>query len=179
LLGFTDPFSIVWNIAAYLGMALITAAVLSQKMRKHFFVWGPLILLLYALFYLNNAILTGLQLVVTVSGSLNLLGVKRTAPYLVAVLTIAVYVVLLIMGELSNVWFWLGSFGLLGIAIGLTQLPKRLGFSIMMAGGMLIVIYAYALEIWVFFILNIVFAAANLMELVKFKEGITKELSLE
>ena len=136
-------------------------------MQKHFFVWGPLALFLYALFYLNNAILTGLQLVVTVSGALNLLNIKKRSPYLVGILTVVVYLVLIIMGQLSNVWFWLGSLGLLGIALGLTQLPKRKGVMVMLIGGILIVVYALALAIWVFFVLNMVFATANAIELAR------------
>ncbi len=179
ILGFGDVLGIVWNMAAYLGMGVITAGVLSSRMRKHFFFWGPLVLLLYALFYLNNAILTGLQLVVTVSGLLNLLDVKKRSPYLVGVLTAIVYLILIFMGELSNVWFWLGSFGLLGIALGLTQLPKRIGFAIMLVGGILIVVYAYALAIWVFFVLNIIFAVANAIELARTDAGAAEKLIAE
>jgi type IV secretory pathway TrbL component len=58
----------------------------------------------------------------------------------------------------------------LGIALGLTQLPKKRGFAIMALGGLLIVIYAWALQIWVFFILNIVFFAANLLKLISIKK---------
>lgn len=170
-LGFSNPVGVVWNLAAYLGMIIITVAVCFDKYRNQFFVWGPLILLLYAWLYLGDPILTGLQLIVTISGALNLIGVKKEAPCVIVFLTIVIYIFLLITGQFSNLWFWLGSFGLLGIAVGLIQLPHKRGFSVMALGGLLIAIYAFALQIWVFFVLNTVFFTANILELrIKIKE---------
>ena len=167
VLGFTDAAGICWNIAAYIGMIMIIMAVISTKLQKHFFVWGPLILLFYAGLYLHNYILAGLQLTITVSGALNLFNVKKWSPHIVIALAVLVYAALLITGQISGLWPIIGSFGLLGIALGLTQLPKKKGFAIMALGGLLIVIYAFALQIWVFLILNIVFFAANLLKLFK------------
>lgn len=167
LLGFTDTISILWNLAAYLGMTLIILAVIFDKWRNQFFVWAPLILLPYTWFYLSNPLLTGLQIIVAVSGILNLVNVKKTAPFIVFALTIIVYAVLLITKQISGVWLWIGSFGFLGIALGLTQLPKKRAFTMMALGGLLIVIYTLALQIWVFFVLNLVFFMVNLFELKK------------
>lgn len=169
LLGFTDAVSILWNLAAYVGMILIIVAVVSAKWRNQFFVWGPLILLPYAWFYLHDPILTGLQLIVTTSGILNLVNIKKVAPLIVIALTVIVYLVLLITEQISGLWLWIGSFGFLGIAFGMTQLPHKRGFAVMALGGLLIVIYALALQIWVFFVLNVIFFAANLLELRKKK----------
>ncbi len=167
LLGFTDTVSTLWNILAYAGMILITVAVVSANWRNQFFVWGPLILLIYAWFYLHNPILAGLQLVVTTSGILNLLNIKKRAASIVIALAVIVFAALLITGQISGLWPWFGALGLLGIALGLTQLPCRRGFAIMAFGGLLIVIYALALQIWVFFVLNIIFFVVNLLELKK------------
>ena len=164
LLGFTDLLSTAWNLLAYAGMILITVAVISTKWRNQFFFWGPLILLLYALFYLNDPILTGLQIIVTVSGLLNLTDIKKRAPQTVIALTIVVYAALLATRQISGIWQWIGSFGLLGIALGLTQLPRRQGFAIMSIGGLLVVIYALAFRIWVFSVLNAIFFLANVVE---------------
>jgi len=173
LLGFTDVVSTLWNILAYAGMILITVAVVSTRWRNQFFVWGPIILLLYAWFYLHNPILAGLQLVVTVSGILNLLNAEKRvsffvfAPAVIITLAVIVFAALLTTGQISGLWPWFGALGLLGIALGLTQLPHKRGFGIMALGGLLIVVYAFALQIWVFFVLNMIFFVANLVELKK------------
>ncbi len=167
LLGFTDLISVLWNLSAYFGMTLIILAVISDKWRNQFLVWAPLILLPYAWFYLGNHILASLQIVVAVSAILNLVNVKKIAPFIVFVLTIIVYTVLLIAKHISGVWLWIGSFGFLGIALGLTQLPHKKGFIIMSLGALLIVVYAFALQIWVFFVLNLIFFVVNLLKLRK------------
>lgn len=164
LLGFTNTAGILWSLLAYLGMILIITAVVFPKWRNQFFVWGPLILLLYAWFYLHDPILTGLQFIITTSGILNFLNIKKPAALIVIILAVVVFITLLANGNLVGLWSWLGALGLLGIALGLTQLPAKQGFLIMALGGLLIVIYALALQIWVFFILNAIFFAANILE---------------
>jgi len=166
-LGFTGPVSIFWNLLAYVGMVLITVAVISAKWRNQFFFWGPLALLLYAGLYLHNPILTGLQIVVATSGLLNIRNIKKPAPFVVITLAVIVFAALLVTGQISGLWYWFGALGLLGIALGLTQLPHKRGFAVMALGGLLIVIYALALHIWVFFVLNAIFFATNLLELRK------------
>lgn len=166
-LGFTDPVSIFWNLLAYVGMVMIIVAVASQKLRNQFFFWGPLLLLIYAGFFIHNFILAGLQLVVVASAVLNLLNIKRKNSFIIIVLTLILYAVLLIFGQISEFLPLIGSFGLLSIAFGLTQLPKKRGFALMALGGLLIVVYAFFLQIWVFFVLNLLFFIANILELRK------------
>jgi len=163
-LGFIGPVSIFWNLLAYVGMVLITLAVISAKWRNQFFFWGPLALLLYAGLYLKNPILTGLQLVIIVSGVLNLFSIKKIAPVILIALTIIVYTILLTTKQISGLWPVIGSFGLLGIAFGMTQLPLKRAFTIMAFGGLMIIVYALALHIWVFFVLNAIFFATNLLK---------------
>ncbi len=167
LLGFTDTISIAWNILAYGAMILITIAVVSAKWRNLFFVLGPFILLFYAWLYLQNPLLIGLQFVITTSGMLNFFNIKKLAPFVVIGLAVMVFAALLITGQISSLWLWFGAFGLLGLAFGLTQLPKKTGFIVMMVGGLLIVVYSFALQVWVFFALNIIFFVANIFELRK------------
>lgn len=170
-LGLTGLVSTLWNLLAYFGMIAITIAVVNKKLRNHFFVWGPLVLFLYAWLFLHNPLLTGLQLIVTVSGILNLLNIKKSSLLVVSGLTLVVYILLLVTGSISGLWYWIGSFGLLGMGLGLTQLPKKRGFVIMTIGAVLIVIYSGALSIWIWFVLNIVFFIANLIELRRFKSA--------
>lgn len=167
VLGFADTAGIVWNTLAYIGMIMIIIAVISARLRNWLFVFGPLILLIYAWFYLHNPILASLQFVATVSGALNLRNIKKSAPFIVIGLAVLVFTALLAAGQISGLWPWFGALGLLGIALGLTQLPRKRGFAIMAIGGLLIVVYAGALQIWVFFVLNIVFFFANILELRK------------
>lgn len=166
-LGFTGLSSTLWNLLGYVGMILIIIAVVSPKWQKWFFVLGPLALLFYAWFYLHNPLLIGLEIIITASGILNLRNIKKPAPFIVIALAIAVFIALLVKGEISGIWSWFGALGLLGIALGLTQLPRKRGFIIMMAGGLLIAVYAFAFQVWIFFILNIIFFGANLREIRK------------
>lgn len=164
LLGFTNTAGILWSLLAYLGMILIITAVVFPKWRNQFFVWGPLILLLYAWFYLHDPILTGLQFIITTSGLLNFLNIKKPAALIIIILAVIVFTILLSGGKLVSLPSWLGALGLLGIALGLTRLPRKEGFIFMAAGALLVVFYAFILQIWVFFILNLIFFAANVWE---------------
>jgi hypothetical protein len=168
-LGFTGLTSALWNLLAYVGVGMIIAAVISRRLQNHFFVWGPLALLLYAWFFLHNPLLIGLQLVVTVSGVLNLLKIKKSALWIVGILAGGTYVQLLTTNSISGIWNWIGSFGLLAIGMGLTQLPKKIGFVIMSIGGVLIVLYSgpWALKIWIWFVLNIIFLGASAITLLR------------
>jgi len=163
ILGFTDPTNTAWSLLGYAGMILITMAVISAKWQKPFFFWGPLILLVYAV-HLNDPILMGLQTIITASGFLNLVDIKKRSTQVVLTLTIVVYAILLATGKIYGI-HWIGSFGLLGIALGMTQLPLKRGFAIMSIGGLLVVVYALALQVWIFFILNIIFFIANILSI--------------
>ncbi len=176
LLGFTGLTSTFWNLLAYLGMIVIIVAVISKKYRNHFFVWGPLALMFYAWFFLHNPLLYCLQFIIASSGALNLLRIKKgdSALLMVGILTGIAYILLLITGSINGIWYWIGSFGLLGIGLGLTQLPKKRSFVIMAIGGALIIIYSGALAIWIWFILNIAFFIANIAELIRWKDQKSK-----
>jgi len=163
ILGFTDLINTVWSLLGYVGMMLITIAVISSKWQKPFFFWGPLILLIYAV-HLNDSILMGLQTIITTSGLLNLVDIKKRSTQIVLALTVAVYAILLVTGKIYGI-HWIGSFGLLGIALGMVQLPFKRGFAIMSMGGLLVVVYAFVSQTWVFFILNIVFFIANILSI--------------
>lgn len=166
-LGFTSVANTLWNLSGYLGMILIIIGVLSKKWRNRFFVLGPFILLIYAWLFLHDPILVGLQLVVTTSGALNLLDIKKRAAFIIIVLSVIVFGILLITGQISGLWSWFGALGLWGIALGFTQLPHKRGFTFMALGGFLIMIYAFAFQVWVFFILNIFYVGVNIIELKK------------
>ncbi len=169
-LGFTSTVSILWNILGYAGMILIIIAVLSAKWRNRFFVLGPFFLLIYAWFFLHDPILSGLQLIIIASGVLNLLNVKKVTPAVMIILSAIIFTALLVTGQLSGLGYWIGALGLWGIALGFTQLPRRRAFTIMAIGGLLIIVYALIFKVWVFFILNIFFFGANLLEFRRYKE---------
>lgn len=171
-LGFNGWENTCCNLLAYIGMIMIIMAVINKKLQDAFFFWGPMLLLTYALYYLHNPLLIGLQLIITVSGALNYLKIKKGAPWIVGILTAAVYVYLLSTGSISGIWYWIGSFGLVALGMGLTQLPKKRSFVIMTIGGILIVLYSgpWALKIWIWFILNLVFFGANVLTLLRWKK---------
>ncbi|MBI2624870.1 MAG: hypothetical protein HYW70_00830 [Candidatus Nealsonbacteria bacterium] len=165
ILWFTDPAAIVWNVFAYLGMVLIITGIVSSRFRNRFFFLGPFILFLYALLYLKDPILTGLQLLISLSGGLNLFNVRKKLflPVL-HVSTVAVYGILLFAGQISGAWQLIGSLGLLGIAFSYTQLPNKRGFLFMGFSGLLIVAYSFVSQVWIWFVLNIVFFFTSIIE---------------
>ena len=169
-LGFTDTISALWNSSGYLGMILIIIGVLSKKWRNRFFVLGPFILLIYAWLFLHDSILISLQLVVITSGVLNLRNIKKRAAFIIIALSAVVFGILLITGQLFGLGPWLGALGLWGIAIGFTQLPRRRAFAFMALGGLLIMIYAFIFQVWVFFILNIFYVGVSIIEFYRYKE---------
>jgi len=166
-LGFTDTVSTIWNLVGYTGMILIILAVLSDKLRNRLFVWGVFALLAYAWFFLHDSILASLEFIAAISAVLNLLNIKKLASSIVITFSVVIFAVLLLTGQFSGLWLWFGAFGLLGIALGLAQLPRKRAFAIMAAGGFLIVIYSLAFQVWIFFILNIFFFAVSFLELRK------------
>jgi len=101
---------------------------------------------------------------------LNLLNVKKVTPAVMIILSAIIFTALLVTGQLSGLGYWIGALGLWGIALGFTQLPRRRAFTIMAIGGLLIIVYALIFKVWVFFILNIFFFGANLLEFRRYKE---------
>ena len=174
ILGFTDPISTLWNLLAYTGMIAIIVAVFSPKQRGNLFIFGPLALLFYAFIYLHDTLLASLQLIVTVSGFLNryfqnnkLFSRFSTNSIIIFVLAVTAFITSFFTGQFSSIWHWFGAFGLLGIAFGLIYIPRKTGFAVMALGGLLVAIYAFGLQIWVFFVLNSVFCISNLIELLR------------
>lgn len=163
ILGFTDTVSILWHLLAYTAMILTIIAVVSEKRRNQFFICASLALLFYSWFYLHNPILASLQIVVATSGVLNLLHIKKSAFFVVG-LAIIVFAILLATGQIHGLWAWVGAFGLFAVALGLTRLPNKQGFALMALGALLITVYSFALQVWVFVVLSIIFFTANVFE---------------
>ncbi len=162
-LGFTSPASTLWNAISYLAFLVIIIGVFWERYRNWFVTLGGAALGIYAAAFLQNTVLTTLQAIITISGILQLL--KTSRPRAIAIMTALsalAYLYLIASNSIANMWAFIGSLGLLGIAFGLIILPKRCGFLVMAAGGLLLVGYAFAVSAWVFFFLNIFFFAANL-----------------
>ena len=166
-LGFVSLESTLWNVVGYGAFIGIIVGVLSEGLRKPLFVIGPILLALYAGLFLHDPLFTSLQILITVSGVLQLANVpRRTSMVVMVIATIVAYLFLIFGGILVDVWAVIGSLGLLGIAFVIIRLPKPDVFLLMAAGGALLVIYGFVVEAWVFFFLNIFFAIANVREAV-------------
>lgn len=165
--GFTSPNSTFWNLSAYLAFIVIIIGVLAEKYRNILITCGAGVLALYAGIFLHDPLFTVLQTLIVLSGVL--LSIKKlpkdTAVAIMIFFTAAAYLLLLAGGAITNVLALIGSIGLLGIAFGLTTLPKRCGFLLMALGGILLIIYAAYISAWVFFFLNIFFTLANIKKL--------------
>ena len=163
ILGFTTLENGIWNTVSYLAFTSIIIGVFWERGRNILITIGAGALALYAGIFLHNYLFTALQVLIIVSGVLQWLKVsQRPAMITVTFLTIATYVFLAFNGIISNTWAFTGSLGLLGIAFGLIILPKHYGFIIMAIGGVFLVLYAFNVQAWVFFLLNIFFAGANI-----------------
>lgn len=162
-LGFMTLTSSIWNIAAYIAFIGIIIGVSSERDRNLLFTVGAFVLALYASIFLNNQLFATLQIVVMISGFLQLFKFsKRFSIGLLILFTAASYLNLALNGTISDIWSFIGSLGLLGIAFGLIILPKRFGFLVMALGGAFLTIYAFTVFAWVFFLLNIFFAIVNI-----------------
>lgn len=152
----------VWNIVSYSAFIVIIVGVFSEKYRNIFFTLGSAALAAYAAVFLNNPLLTVLQILIVISGILQLLKTSRFMTMLMmSVFTITGYLALFDNGLIGDTWPLVGSFGLLGIAFGIAMLPNRYGFITMASGGVLLTLYAFIVSAWVFFFLNIFFTVAN------------------
>jgi len=153
----------IWDAVSYLAFIAIIIGVFSERYRNVLITLGAAVLAMYAWFFLENLLFTILQLLIVVSGVMQLVRLSgRIAVTSMVILTSVAYMHLYISGAITDVWALIGSFGLLGIALGLVILPKHYGFLFMAAGGMLLILYAFDVEAWVFFFLNIFFVVANL-----------------
>ncbi len=162
-LGFTSLTSSLWNAASYLAFIAIIIGVFWERYRNWLITIGAMALAIYAAAFLKNTLLTTLQIVITISGILQLCRVSRNSAMRIMIgCTVAAYFFLIFKNAIADAWSFVGSLGLLGIAFGLTILPKRYGFLVMAAGGLLLVAYSFIINAWVFFFLNIFFFVANL-----------------
>lgn len=166
LLGFSEPAGIFWNILVYVGIVLLIIAVMSARRRKEFFILGPLMLLFYSFFYLHNLLFAGLHIIVVASGILNFRNVKNTVPVILG-LSFFIPAALFFGGTISGLWCWFGIFGLVGINFGLTQLPRRRGFAILAGASLLMFVYSFSLQIWIFAVFNIILFFMSLFKAVK------------
>ena len=167
MLGFTTLQSTLWNLAAYAAFVGIIVGVLYERARNILLTVGGGMLACYSAFFLKNTLFPPLQIIVTVSGALQLYRVDRRKTIVtMSALTFATLVVLTFIGALQNAILVVGIGGLLGIALGIMLLPRRSAFALMTTGGILLVAYAWSSGAWVFFWLNIFFALANIKELV-------------
>lgn len=161
--GFTSFNDGLWNTISYLAFIMIIIGVFWERYRNWLITTGAIVLAIYAAVFLQNTLLTTLQIVITISGILQLCRVSRNSAMRTMIgCTIAAYFFLIFKNAIADIWSFVGSLGLLGIAFGLTTLPKRYGFLVMAAGGLLLVAYSFVIGAWVFFFLNIFFFAANL-----------------
>ncbi|OGF62008.1 hypothetical protein A2926_01440 [Candidatus Giovannonibacteria bacterium RIFCSPLOWO2_01_FULL_44_40] len=162
-LGFVDFTSTIWNLVAYAGMVVILFGVKSKNYRPHLIGFGAVILTFFAFLFLRDYILTSLQLLIAISGVLEIFGVnKKVSTTIFSVLSAVLFITLIFGGYVPDALRWLGVFGALGIAFGLIFVPHRLGFVSMALGGALLVIYAPFVGAWVFFFLNLIFTILNL-----------------
>lgn len=169
-LGFTTLASSIWNVVAYIAFIGIIIGVSLEKYRNWFITIGALVLVFYAGIFLHDPLFTILQSMIVFSGFLELTKTpKRLATKSLILAVLLLYAILLKNGVIADMWSFIGSLGLLGIAFGLIILPKRFGFLVMAMGGAFLTIYAYTVSAWVFFLLNIFFARANVKKWYKNK----------
>ncbi|KKS88385.1 hypothetical protein A2567_00230 [Candidatus Azambacteria bacterium RIFOXYD1_FULL_42_11] len=169
-LGFTTTTGIIWNSLAYIAFIGIIIGVSSEQYRNWLITIGALVLAFYASIFLHDPLFTILQSIVVFSGFSQLLYRPKLYTTLALILaTFLSYLFLILNGEIANIWSFIGSLGLLGIAFGLIILPKRFGFLVMAVGGVFLTIYAYTVSAWVFFFLNIFFAIVNVKKWYKNK----------
>lgn len=162
-LGFTTTSGIIWNTLAYIAFVGIIIGVYWEKYRNSIITMGALILMFYASTFLNNRLFEVLQMLIVISGILQLISLPKK--FSIGILTLVTIAALnLLLGEIiSNIWAFIGSLGLLGMAFGLIILPKRFGFLVMAMGGAFLTIYAFTVAAWVFFFLNAFFAVSNIV----------------
>ena len=163
IFGFTTLENSVWNATAYLAFINIIVGVFWERGRNTLITIGAGTLSLYAGVFLHNYLFTALQVLIVISGILQWIKIsQRPAMITMTLLTVATYIFLATNGIINDIWAFTGSLGLLGIAFGLIILPKHYGFIIMAMGGVFLVLYAFNVQAWVFFLLNIFFAIANI-----------------
>lgn len=153
----------VWDTVSYLAFIIIIIGVFCDRYRNWLITMGAIVLAVYAAEFLHNRLLATLQIVIAFSGVLQLCRVPRELSKCAMIgSAMGAYYSLTTKNAIADIWSFIGSLGLLGIAFGLITLPKRYGFLVMATGGLLLVLYSFIIGAWVFFFLNIFFFIANI-----------------
>ena len=168
LMGFTTATGVAWNLAAYVAFIVIIIGISSDRHRNTLTAIGAIVLGVYAWIFLHNPLFAALQALVVISICFQWakLSPRNTVVTFLS-LTALAYFLLAKNGAIADAWSLAGSFGLLGIAIGLIILPKKPGFLILAAGGVLLVVYGYHASAWVFFLLNAVYFVESMRNWLK------------
>lgn len=170
-LGFTTLEGIIWNSVAYISVLAIVYAVLFEKGRFVVFAIAGALLALYSHFFFHSVLFTTLQVVVSISAILQVLKVDAfSQKVLLAFITFYAFVFLFTQGELNTALNMVGAFGFLGIAVGIIMLPRVHAFLVMALGGGALIVYAFALSAWPFFVLNVFYTMANVWQWSTLKE---------
>lgn len=170
-LGFTDPWSTLWNLVAYGFVALLIFATLREKYRYEFLGIGAMMLASYSYVFLHNTLFTTLQIVIMISALLQSYSVSpNNQKITLSLITVCAVLFLLLSGNLKTYLDTLGLFGLWGIAFGIIMLPRLGAFLVMAVGGFALVLYALALSIWPFLVLNVFYTLANVWQWSTLKE---------
>jgi len=168
VLGFTTLEGVIWNSVAYAAVLAIIAALFLEKydtLRYTIFAISGVVLVAYSHFSLHDVLFTILQTVITISALFQLLKFKPwSARVSLGLLTFIAIILLVFNGNLNSTLSAVGAVGFIGIAAGVVLLPLRAAFIVMAVGGAFLIGYAWETAAWVFFILNIVFVIANLIQ---------------
>lgn len=171
-LGFTTGEGIFWNLLAYSAAIGIIVGMLWEKPRFMLFALGGFTLAPYSFFFLNDILFSAVQGVVPVAAVLQLYKVKeRHAREILVALTILTLTVLFYSGFLNTMLGFIGVLGFISIAFGIILLPKLSGYAVQAGGGLLLMLYAYETNAWVFFVLNVVYVAASALKWFMLAEG--------
>ncbi|MBI2109272.1 MAG: hypothetical protein HYT93_03805 [Parcubacteria group bacterium] len=177
LLGFTTTAGIVWNSIAYAAAVGSIAGLFIKERNKHirytlFTVCG-VALAAYSHLFLHSLLFSTLQVVVTCSALFQLCKFEPwRARVSLTLLTGIALIILILSGNLNDVWGVIGTVGLVGIAVGLVLFPLTVAYLLLAAGALFLVGYALETAAWVFFALNIVFALSSIIQwYLLYKEG--------
>ena len=164
-LGFTTLESTVWNVIAYGFVVLLIVATLREKHRYEFFAAGATALAVYSGLFLHNTLFTTLQIVVMISALLQVYKVSpKKSRVTLSLLTLCALIFLFLSGNLETRLDILGALGLSGIAFGIVMLPRQSAFIVMALGGGFLTWYAFVIPVWAFFILNMFYTGANILQ---------------
>lgn len=160
--GFTTVENTIWKSISYVGFVVILVGIIYERYQKPLFFWGPLLLAVYAGFFLHDPLIAVCQALITLAGFMRLVNItQRTLVVTMVSTSIVATSILAGLGSISTVTDVLGLIGLLGIVAGFVLLPRACAFLAMFFAAMFLVVYAYNVGAWVFFWLNIAFVFAN------------------